>query len=436
MHVTRVCLERSLILLVFGSIASVCYLATTFWTPRDVVIPHDLVAQLGYRTKFANATRGIVMTMSTAMVPMGTSLIQELRQLGNTDPIQIMYCLDSDLSQDAQTLLNATDPNVELIDLCELLVHAKLFGRSWPRAYQSYWLKPLALLGSSFDQVLLMDVDNIFVEDPAVLWTSKSFLDKGMVFFYDRVVDLKWAFNLPWSKGRTYLSHFLDHFPYEMFNLSYAPPSPHLRDSRIFAMQTAHEQDSSVVLIDKTRAGKTVLNVLWYLATYERIHGRQFSHGDKETFWLAFELAHVPSSFSPWGAAVVSQAQDMALHPDTLCGSLAQYLPQDDATPRLFYVNGRDVIDLVDVNARNATNWTARSLAMTNSIPDHVSPRQTRHVARDNFVSGEFQQTCMVGDGATPLPPSFKAQATRRIQAALDVALQMNWSQAFVPEED
>ncbi|CAK4282247.1 unnamed protein product [Aphanomyces euteiches] len=430
MHVTRVCLERSLILLVFGSIASVCYLATTFWTPRDVVIPHDLVAQLGYRTKFANATRGIVMTMSTAMVPMGTSLIQELRQLGNTDPIQIMYCLDSDLSQDAQTLLNATDPNVELIDLCELLVHAKLFGRSWPRAYQSYWLKPLALLGSSFDQVLLMDVDNIFVEDPAVLWTSKSFLDKGMVFFYDRVVDLKWALNLPWSKGRTYLSHFLDHFPYQMFNLSYAPPSPHLRDSRIFAIancartrlvRRAHRQNSR---------GED--------STYERIHGRQFSHGDKETFWLAFELAHVPYSFSPWGAAVVSQAQDMTLHPDTLCGSLAQYLPQDDATPRLFYVNGRDVIDLVDVNARNATNWTARSLAMTNSIPDHVSPRGdlTRHVSRDNFVSGEFQQTCMVGDGATPLPPSFKAQATRRIQAALDVALQMNWSQAFVPEED
>ncbi|KAG9411150.1 hypothetical protein AC1031_016800 [Aphanomyces cochlioides] len=362
--------------------------------------------------------------MSTAMVPMGTSLIQELRQLGNTDPIQIMFCLDSDLSQDAQTLLNATDPNVELIDLCELLVQANLFGLSWHRAYQSYWLKPLALLGSSFDQVLLTDVDNIFLDDPAVLWTSKSFLDKGMVFFYDRVVNLKWALNLPWSKGKTYLSHFLDHFPYETFNLSYAPPSPHLRESRIFAMQTAHEQDSSVVLIDKARAGKTVLNVLWYLATYERIHGRQFSHGDKETFWLAFELAHVPYSFSPWGAAVVSQAEDMALHPDTLCGSLAQYLPQENETPRLLYVE------------INATNWTARSIEMTSSIPDHVTPRQKRHVSRDIFVAGEFRQTCMVGDGATPLPPSFKAQATRRIQAALDVALQMDWSQAFVTEED
>jgi len=42
--------------------------------------------------------------------------------------------------------------------------------------------------------------------------------------------------------------------------------------------------------------------MLWFI-TEERFRFR-YSFGDKETFWLAFEMAHMPYAFSPWGLVV------------------------------------------------------------------------------------------------------------------------------------
>lgn len=106
-----------------------------------------------------------------------------------------------------------------------------------------------------------------------------------------------------------------------------------------------------MLAIDKTRSSKP-LQVLWYLATKARFL-YDSSWDDKESFWLAFEFAHQNYSFSPWGVSVVSSStnHDVEEHPDTLCGSIAQFLPTQEAvsdpssSPELLYVNGRALLE-------------------------------------------------------------------------------------------
>ncbi|RHZ33821.1 hypothetical protein DYB26_007747 [Aphanomyces astaci] len=414
------------------TMASTFGLIQRHWT---YVPPVNLAAQAAYATKFPNVTRGIVMTMSDAMVPIGASLVLELRSLGNSDPIQVMHCLASDLSARSIDILTATDANLQVVDICRVLLDADLLPSvDIASEFQSYWLKPLALLLSSFDQVMLMDADNIFLRNPSLLWNSTQYTDTGTLFFYDRVIPSNWGLNEQ-RGGVSYLSTFLAQFPYHSFNLT-APkcPSERLRGSAMFAQRTAHEQDSSLVLLDKRRAGRNVRNILWYLTTRLRFkQSTPFSHGDKESFWLAFELGQVRYAFSPWAASVVAAPGDMEAHPETLCGSLAQYIPTSNASAVLLFVNGRGVIDVTDVlDSRGdkmpndaTTNWTARGATLTERIPRYAVPRYTRDRNTSNLAL--FDQTCLVDAHATAISPAFIDRATRRIHMAVQVASRMQW---------
>ncbi|RHZ19352.1 hypothetical protein DYB37_001339 [Aphanomyces astaci] len=407
-------------------------------------------------TTFPQATRGIVLSLHHAMVPIGASLVRELRALGNKDPIQVMHCFEAELPEaDQALLLDIEDANVEIIDVCSLLVAADLLTAEAATDFQNYWLKPLAVLVTSFDEVMLLDVDNLFVRDPAELWTTPLYLDTGTLFFYDRVLNFNFWLNEAQADGRAYLRIFLETFPYTSFGL-HPPtnPSQRLQDSMIYARHTAHEQDSSVVLLQKSRAGVPVLKILWHLATYQRHHGHPFSwyirtrtslshyltlrqtRGDKESFWLSFELGQVPYAFSPWAASVVAKPGDVPAHPDTLCGSLAQFVPTTNANDPavLLFVNGGDVIDIVDTGtgASGGHDWDGRGAQLLADIPHHVTPRHKRHPTPAFGFRGTYDQTCLIGDGATALDESFHELASRRIRWAVDVAKRMEWQATIV----
>jgi hypothetical protein len=49
-------------------------------------------------------------------------------------------------------------------------------------------LRPFAILASSFRKVILTDADTIFLQDPALLFQEDGFLDKGALFYHDRVL--------------------------------------------------------------------------------------------------------------------------------------------------------------------------------------------------------------------------------------------------------
>ncbi|OQR83597.1 hypothetical protein ACHHYP_14514 [Achlya hypogyna] len=381
----------------------------------------------GHAPRFPTMTRGIVMCLHNGIAPLGVSFLHELRGLGNTLPVQIYHCLPNEMSAASRAwLLEADSLNrTEVIDVCtHLLANGILQDAT---EYQSYYVKVLALLHSSFDQVLLVDADAIFLQNPDVLWTTTAYQTTGTLFFLDRLIAFGDYFSAPVDDGAdTILLHRLHtEFPYSRFGLQRPALSPEFEASDAWQGRTAHQQDSSALLFHKSKVGHVVLEVLWHLVHHVR-HWDRFkigeaqkglSWGDKEYFWLACWLADVPHTFSPYAAAVVSEPADMTLHPETLCGSLAHYLPVLGPNAPLLYVNGKAIITpptdgLLAVVWRES--WETKEATLNARIPLHVSPRRRQRHFEAN--RDELDMTCLIGQGAVPIQVAhFQTHLTTRI---------------------
>ncbi|KAJ0396351.1 hypothetical protein P43SY_008652 [Pythium insidiosum] len=317
--------------------------------------------------------RGIIISIHELIMPLGVSLIRELRCLGNDELIQVYHCLPQELSRASQQLLLSIDDRLEIVDVCTEMLRRQSLQESVVSQFKSYWIKPLAVYHTDITEVLLLDADDVLLANPSVVRMTQGYRETGALFFYDRVLNCGLFFNQP-KRGRSYLQRLIDDFNYTSFGLPGPRPSAQVLASFAYRRRTCHEQDSSMVLIDKARAGKA-LDVLWWLITQER-RAHQFSWGDKESFWLAFELAQRNYSFSPWGVSVVSSSpnRDMDVHNDTLCGSIAQFFPAEDPIPQLLYVNGRALLDpLPGGYGKVAPNL------QYNDRPTHVTPHHDDH---------------------------------------------------------
>jgi hypothetical protein len=359
--------------------------------------------------------KGIIMGMHDGVVPMGLSLIRELRCLGNSELIQVYHCFPDEMSAASRALLLSADDHLEIVDVCSDLVERGQMSHDRALHFRSWWIKPLAVTHTDVREVLLLDIDDLFMRDPAVLRSTPGYKRTGTTFFYDRVLFSKEFFNQELAGGKQYLRELIDSFDYAKFGVE-GPvgPSAHLKTTFAFRRQTSHEQDSSVVAIDKARAGRA-MDVLFFLIT-EQHFVHEFSYGDKESFWIAFELAHVEYFFSPWGVGDIASStnKDMENHPDSLCGSIVQYLPVDDAPPEFLYVNGKALLDPVPMGLDKMR--TASTNVLYNTNPTHLTPRQKRRPngrTKSNFKGG-FPMECLVGFGSTPLPEDFAARLLRR----------------------
>ncbi|KAK1934648.1 hypothetical protein P3T76_011257 [Phytophthora citrophthora] len=345
---------------------------------------------------------------------MALSLVKELRCLGNQELIQVYHCFPQELSKDSRALLTSADARLEIVDACSDLVERGVLTREVAKQFQSWWLKPLALRHTNLKEVLLMDIDDIFMSNPAVIRATPGYRRTGTAFFYDRVLSSREWFNQE-INNTSYLKSMLNEFDYASFGLKKADNVPeYLSRSYAYKEEVSHEQDSSLVAVDKSRSGKA-MDVLFWLTTVKRFE-REFSFGDKETFWIAYALAQKEYFFSPWGPSVVeaSRNEDMAKHPDSLCGSLAHFLPVEDVTPELFYVNGRALLDPFSEGMNN--HHRAPEHLLYNPTPSHVTPRQNRRPngGTNTGYEGGFSMECLIGFGATPLPSIFAQHLLRR----------------------
>ncbi|KAJ0391065.1 hypothetical protein P43SY_011597 [Pythium insidiosum] len=271
---------------------------------------------------------------------------------------------------------------------------------------------------TDLQHVILLDADAFPLRDPAVLRSLPGYERTGTTFFYDRVINSKVYFNSQ-SGGGQYLRRWIQTFDYGKFGLSGPSPSPQLLQSLAYNMETCHEMDSSMVAVDKARAGKA-MDVLWYLITKKRFE-YTFSWGDKEAFWLAYEFAHQPYFFSPWGVSVIESStnKDMERHPETLCGNMAHFLPVDNGSaPELLHVNGEALIEPFPMGVDKMR--IASNNQQYNTNPRHVTPRHVRTAVKPTTppmgagAPRRFPSECLVGLGATPLPPHFHRHLLRR----------------------
>ncbi|POM69171.1 Hypothetical protein PHPALM_14571 [Phytophthora palmivora] len=368
-------------------------------------------------TKFdasVSREKGIIMCMHNAAVPMGLSLIRDLRCLGNQELIQVYHCFPDEMSDANRALLFGVDDKLEIVDACSDLVLRGVLQKETAEKFRRWWLKPLALYHTDIVQVLLMDVDDVFLKDPAVLRSTEGYQRTGTTFFYDRVLWSNEWFNQEVNNS-TYLKTLLKEFNYAAFGLSGNVQIPeNLEHSYAYRGEASHEQDSSLVAVDKSRSGQAMAVMFW-LITVQRFE-REFSFGDKETFWITYALAKQEYFFSPWGPSVIesSRNEDMKKHPDSLCGSLAHFMPVKDDTPELLYVNGKALLDPFPEGLQNRGKASANVLY--NPTPSYVTPRQNRRPNGGTSTSynGEFPMECLIGFGATPLPNNFAPQLLRR----------------------
>ncbi|KAH7487662.1 hypothetical protein PRIC1_011784 [Phytophthora ramorum] len=359
--------------------------------------------------------KAVVLCMHDGVVPMGLSLVRELRCMGNHELIQVYHCFPDELSVKSREMLFEADARLEIVDVCSDLVERGALNEETARHFRSWWIKPLALYHTDSTEVMLLDVDDMFMRNPAALRKTEGYTRTGTTFFYDRVIPGDHFFNGQTENDTSYLLNLLHNFDYASIGVRDGyEPSKHLTQSFAYRGETEHEQDSSVVVVDKARAGQA-MEALWWLITKERFEN-SFSYGDKEAFWLAFELAKQEYFFSPWGVSVIDSStnNDLGTHKDSLCGSIAHFMPVEEDVPEFLYVNGKA---LLDPFAEGLTSHhTATTNVLYNTNPTYISPRQKRAPngeTKTDFIDG-WPNECLRGFGATPLPDNFAPQLLRR----------------------
>ena len=225
-----------------------------------------------HRRRFSGINRGIVVCLYDNIVPLGISLILELRCLEDYSAIQVCHCSDSELSTDSRARLMGLDPLIQIVDVCaEFKDNEKMV-----KSFQSYWIKPLALIRSSFEEVMLIDADAIFMQSPHALWQVKGYQRTGTLFFRDRPMAASKFLGKkvadPTDPGKTipmiqYVFRTFDPKPFVRYrtvglrggsNDDRVEPSTEFRHSFVWDGKSGHYQESSVVLFNKPKQPRAV----------------------------------------------------------------------------------------------------------------------------------------------------------------------------------
>jgi len=227
--------------------------------------------------------KGIVMCVGNHHFNFARSAIDTLRYVVKTElPIEIFYNGEDDLSKEKRKILSQFS-DVILTDISGFFDNNIINLGGWA-------IKPFSILASRFEEVILMDADAVYLRDPAILFEDEGYLEKGTVFFRDRTL-------FPGSHpGSQWLKSW-------MFD-----PLPETKELRYWKEETSHEMESSTVVINKT---KTILGLLTVCKLNEqKIRDDvvyQFVHGDKETFWIGFDMARQPYYQIPLPMAFVGE---------------------------------------------------------------------------------------------------------------------------------
>ncbi|KAJ1554978.1 hypothetical protein HK096_010761 [Nowakowskiella sp. JEL0078] len=226
--------------------------------------------------------RGIVMSVGNKQFKFAVHTIMSLRGIVKTSlPIQVVYRGLYDLSVDKVEFLSGL-PDVTVLDATRIF--QEMGG------VEGWAFKPFAILGSRFEEAIFIDADVVFLQvsvkwgiilesDPVNLFNFEAYKKTGTVFFYDRTVNVGKKPRHAWVKS------FL------------SDPSEALKISRFWNHQTNFMQESGVVVVDKRRAFTELLTVCMLNYGKVGIEAYNHIHGDKETFWLGWELNIAPYQF-------------------------------------------------------------------------------------------------------------------------------------------
>lgn len=155
----------------------------------DVAV-NDIATMKEAHTDFVNAitssppqlqyvpgTKGVVSTAGGSYLPVLVISLRMLRRTGSTLPMEV-FLADEDEYEDYICDVVLPSLNARCIVLSRILVAA-------PAQIERYQFKPLAMLFSSFEEILFLDADAFPLEKPEDVFRSQLFRTNGMVTWPD-----------------------------------------------------------------------------------------------------------------------------------------------------------------------------------------------------------------------------------------------------------
>lgn len=286
--------------------------------------------------------RGIVIPTGNKTFRFACHLIVGLRRVFKTTlPIQVVYAGDTDLPKEKRDALESLaafrseSGEVEHGDISFLDVMEVFDDATLKLAYGGWAIKAFAALASKFTEVILLDADAVFFQDPISLLQQKAYQKNGALFFHDRLL---WQYNF---KER-----------HQWWHSQVVHEGPNLDKSLVWTETYAEEQDSGVVVVDKSRLDVVLglLHVAWQNTKDVREETTyKMTYGDKEAWWFGFELANATYAFEKhyggivgWGRnnpQLTSTANTNTTlgQPDKVCSFVISHVDESD---KLLWYNG------------------------------------------------------------------------------------------------
>lgn len=251
------------------------------------------------KASFLWGDKGIVVAVCDRYMSTFLPSLTHLRgHLGCQLPIEIWHSGD-ELSIENRAKLE-TFEGVVIYDISEV------FGCD-PLLYRGWHIKPFLLHLCHFDEVILMDADLYFFSNPEILFDHPGYQATGAFFFRDRAsfvypsVGYKgFSIEIPrysTSKYEKVAAFIRDLIPW---------PSAHvpeewrhywsLRPPTREAPYVAEHQESGCVVLDKKRHERGIAYAI--VLNEERATTYKYVYGDKETYWLGFEMAKEAYTFN------------------------------------------------------------------------------------------------------------------------------------------
>ncbi|XBW35298.1 hypothetical protein QEN19_000866 [Hanseniaspora menglaensis] len=242
---------------------------------------------------------GIVLVGGGSYSLMGFSVIKTIRASGTTLPIEILIPTDEDAVNDVKFCELIEEYNGKCIYLNRIFSQ-KLLAEN---KFKGFQYKSLALFASSFENVLLLDVDDYPLKNLNDIFKHKVFTENGLIlwpdfwkrttnpFFYESAsveVDLKNKLRNGLDSVSNLAKEFRqdekpDEAPYHDFAGAIPDPS----------------SETGQMMLNKKQHWKTLLLSLYYNiygpnVFYHLLSQYSSGQGDKETFIAAAHLLDLP----------------------------------------------------------------------------------------------------------------------------------------------
>lgn len=253
-------------------------------------------------TAILRGERGIVVALCDRYAEYFIPSLAHLRlHLDCQLPIEIWHSGD-ELSEEVKQKIRQFS-NVTFCDIAAVL-------RVSQTEYRGWHIKPWTIWLSSFDEVLLMDADVYFFENPEQLFSHKGYVETGAFFFRDRTMH---TFPANWEgddrftietylKRRSFFRSLIRH-PSSSLPREWRHYWEEVEPSKERPFISDH-QESGCIAFDKRRHDKGIGEIV--LLNLNRKETYQYVYGDKETYWMGLEIAKEPYYMNPEVALTLS----------------------------------------------------------------------------------------------------------------------------------